>query len=322
MVFPSVRHGDDTERACETFLDLDRITGTVFRVYDYGTYERDSDDAAGIHSFRENCRLWVAMSHDGGQTFPSRVDITGIVEREYPEYATPMVSCSHLEVLSTGQLVIPAIVWMAEGNVGSPKGLCCACMLVGEWHADTSAVDWELGQAVPIHERGQAVEGSESSVVQLSDGKLLCVIRQGGGSGWVKPYSVSDDGGRSWAESRPLGYASGDVVISPSSCCRLWRHSAGRIFLIANIRQQRDDAGQRNALHIVEIDDRRLHAKRETLTVIDERKGGENPGLALSNFAVYEDRQTAEIVVMCPRVFAHSDSVDDSIGMRYRVGLD
>jgi len=43
--------------------------------------------------------------------------------------------------------------------------------------------------------------------------------------------------------------------------------------------------------------------KRESMTVIDTRREGEAESLQLSNFGVYEDRETRDIVVTLPRLF-------------------
>jgi len=42
--FPTFRTGQDVNRACEMFLDLDEKTGTLFRGYMYGTYMNNGND--------------------------------------------------------------------------------------------------------------------------------------------------------------------------------------------------------------------------------------------------------------------------------------
>ena len=46
--------------------------------------------------------------------------------------------------------------------------------------------------------------------------------------------------------------------------------------------------------------------RQETVRVIDERKDGDSPLLALSNFSAREDRETSELVVNMSRLFERS----------------
>ena len=60
---------------------------------------------------------------------------------------------------------------------------------------------------------------------------------------------------------------------------------------------------------------------RGSLTVIDTRRPGEEDTLQLSNFGLYEDRRTQEIVIALPRLFAQAGARKDWSAplTRYRI---
>ena len=62
----------------------------------------------------------------------------------------------------------------------------------------------------------------------------------------------------------------------------------------------------RTPLVIGEVDTKSGWLRPETVRVIDERKAGDSPLLALSNFSAREDRETGEIVVNLSRLFERS----------------
>lgn len=345
VVLPNITEGDDVTRACETFIDLDKNTNTLFRVYDWGTYCSDSDGTdTGNLSFARNCRLLVQTSTDGGHSFSKPVDIIKIAEDMNAFPLTPdielirlQVSCSHLEVLADGTLVIPIIVcsFSKEENVSRSESHKtnhyneCA-MLIGMWNDKKTCINWQFSKTIPINHPDFSGTLGETSVTQLDSGKLLAVSRGGNCMAgtkepWYKWMSVSDDNGYTWAEAKPLTYTNGTPLCSPSSCCRLWHHSSGKLFLIGNIhKEQAKGINPRGHLHIVEIDQNKLKAIKGTLTVIDEQKDGGHP-ISLSNFAVYEDRITKEICVMVPYFFARPGETkalhEDCLGIRYRIGI-
>jgi len=59
----------------------------------------------------------------------------------------------------------------------------------------------------------------------------------------------------------------------------------------------------RYLLVIAEIDEARGWVKRQSMTIIDKREEGEPESLQLSNFGLYEDRETGEIVLTMARLF-------------------
>ena len=133
-------------------------------------------------------------------------------------------------------------------------------------------------------------------------------------------YSI--DGGESWSTPEPLRYDDGGKIFSPSSIHRLFRHSNDRLYWIANVCDSNPKGNSpRYPLVIAQLDEDKCAIMRPTLTVIDTRQAGEENTLQLSNFGVYEDRRTKEIVVALPRLFAMASAQQDWTAAltRYRI---
>jgi hypothetical protein len=79
-------------------------------------------------------------------------------------------------------------------------------------------------------DRPQQSLAQEAQVVELSDGRLMTVMRTGNGN---IHYAVSGDYGRSWSPSQPLRYAKGgDILLHPNCPCPFIGLSGGRYSLL------------------------------------------------------------------------------------------
>ena len=98
----------------------------------------------------------------------------------------------------------------------------------------------------------------------------------------------------------------------------------GKLFLLGNIYgrdlpEEITPFQSRNSLSMIEIDTDSLTPVEKTLTVIDERSPENNPSLALSNFTLLHDRERGGILIACPMVFAHQETLTDCRLMLYHV---
>jgi len=108
-------------------------------------------------------------------------------------------------------------------------------------------------------------------------------------------------------EPEPWTYADGGEFFSPRSCSQLVPHSSGRLFWIGNIVPENPTGNQpRTPLVIGEVDVKSGLLRQETVWVIDDRKAGDRPLPARSNFSAREDRETGEVVVNLSRLFVRS----------------
>jgi hypothetical protein len=188
-------------------------------------------------------------------------------------------------------------------------------VLRGRWR-DDGRIDWGLSALVKGDPARSTRGMDEPTVAELADGRLLMVMRGSNGGKFELPgrkwVAHSSDGGRTWSAPVPWTYADGGDFFSPSACSQLVPHSSGRLFWIGNLVPENPRGNQpRTPLVIGEVDRRSGLLRRETVRVIDERKPGDSPLLALSNFSGREDRETREIVVNLSRLFERSPPEPD-----------
>ena len=277
----------------------------------------------------EGMRQWYVtyqVSEDGGRTWLINEQIIQRGAEFSPTHPLPGVwigkNCVMIGdvasvpiVLADGTLLLPVIITPLgpDGTYHNPGGgytYTDAAVLRGRWRED-GRIDWELSALMKgdpaLSTRGM----DEPTLAPLADGRLLAILRGSNGGKPVLPgrrwAAFSSDAGRTWTTPVPWTYADGSEFFSPSSCSQLVPHSSGRLFWIGNISPQNPTGNQpRHPLVIGEIDLRSGLLRRETVRVIDERRAGDSPLLALSIFSAREDRETREIVVNLSRLFERS----------------
>ena len=284
----------------------------------------------------EGCKhrkIFCEVSRDGGKTFSplkqliedgSEFDATHYMKGVFDGKNSATMS-SHL-VLSPREILVAAYIFPIDenGELYNPFGgytFGDVGFMVGTLAEDASDMTWETTQIIRI-DPALSIRGfSEPTMVRLQDGRILCICRGSGGAkgdatpggSWV---TVSPDEGRSWSAVRRLGFDDGGVLFVPSSMSHLIRHSNGKLYWIANIVPAPPSGnGPRYPLVIAEINEDSLSVIREvdspsiglnrpSVTVIDTKQEGESESLQLSNFGVYEDRETGEIIVTVAHLFA------------------
>ncbi|MBN2291035.1 MAG: exo-alpha-sialidase [Pirellulales bacterium] len=179
---------------------------------------------------------------------------------------------------------------------------------IGRW--DTAAGDylWEAGKPVEISPAWSSRGLMEPELAELKDGRVLVIWRGSNtkttpGRKW---FSVSTDGGRTLAPVAELRYDDGSRFYSPSSFHKMIRHSrSGKLYWVGNICPKPPKANwPRYPLIIAEVDEDKLALKKNTVTMIDDRREGESSSLQLSNFSLIENRETHNIEVYLGRMAA------------------
>jgi len=237
--------------------------------------------------------------------------------------------------ISSGEILVPlTLVTLDEKgekaytpyNEKNIPWFLAAVFLIGKWK-DESSLEWETSERVEISHTLSTEGLDEPAVVELNDGRILCILRA---SNYGVPdipsykwFSISRDGGRSWSKPSPLRYSDGGVLYSSASFSALIRHSNGRIYWIGNISPSNPyGMYPRDPLIIAEVDEKNLGLKRESVTVIDTRTEEDiGPNFQLSNFGVYEDRETCEIVVTLPRLFPKDPNDWTAPCMKYSIAI-
>ena len=202
------------------------------------------------------------------------------------------------------------------GNEVSTMGYFHSLILIGSWQKD-HRLKWQGSEQIRPKDPALSSRGLfEPTLVELPDGRILCVMR--GSNGYPKDrnferpshkwYSISDDGGFRWCEPKPWRYSTEELFFSPSSTSQLIKHSSGRIYWIGNlISENAKENNPRWPLVIAQIDPQSAMLIKETVTPIDTKTPDAGTHLSLSNFQAFEDRETTDFLLPMERVTLSAD---------------
>lgn len=229
-----------------------------------------------------------------------------------------------------GNILIPAQACKLDpdGRLWSPGGnftYTDVILILGRWRPD-NRITWKISRPIEADPARSTRGMIEPTVAEMSDGRLLCVMR--GSNGGVKDetyqlpsyrwWSVSRDGGFHWTKPQPWTYDNGTAFFSPSSMSQLIHHSSGRVFWIGNISQANCRGNDpRYPLLIGEVHPTTLRLIESTLLVVDMKRADE-PGVNLSHWWGFEDRKTSEIVIAGAR---HSQTYKEATPALWRIAV-
>jgi hypothetical protein len=186
---------------------------------------------------------------------------------------------------------------------------------IGRWDEYAQTYSWEVSEpiAVPHSISGRGL--AEPTIAELTDGRLFLEMR--GSTVAIEPewkgqttapgrrwFSVSEDGGRTWSPVTDLRYGTGEQFYSPSTFSKLLRHSrTGKLYWVGNITPEPPDGNlPRHPLQIAEVDEAGPSLRKDTVTVIDDYyPDTDGPQLQLSNYCMFEDRETGDIEMYMTR---------------------
>ena len=170
---------------------------------------------------------------------------------------------------------------------------------VGTWDAVKKDYVWKAGQRVTTTENVSSRGLMEPIVAELKDGRVLVVWR--GSSTATTPgrkwFSLSSDGGLTLTPPAEWKYDDGSSFYSPSSIHQFVRHSVtGKLYWFGNITpQQPNGNAPRFPLVMAEVDEDLAALKKGTVTLVDDRPDSADPNYQLSNFSLYENRDSHDL---------------------------
>jgi len=180
--------------------------GTLVIVYlDFTTFLFNWDNKTGEPKKSCQLELWAIRSLDGGKTWTDRQKLLDGYNANFFGFIQTR----------TGRLV--AVV---EHLVRNPARWV-ACSLI----SDDEGKTWKSSNFIDLGGHGHHDGATEPTVAELSDGRLLMLIRTNLNRFW---QAISEDGGRYWRIIQP---SSIDASSSPGYLIRL--HS-GRLVLVWN----------------------------------------------------------------------------------------
>ncbi|NUQ65437.1 MAG: exo-alpha-sialidase [Pirellulales bacterium] len=230
-----------------------------------------------------------------------------------------------------GRILIPAQACKLgpDGKLWSPGGgftYTDVIVILGRW-IEGNRLEWEISQPIEADPARSTRGMIEPTIAELPDGRLLCAMR-GSNGGSKDPkfeipsyrwFSVSGDGGFTWTKPEPWSYDDGAAFFSPSAMSQLMKHSSGRLFWIGNISPQNCQGNNpRYPLVIGQVDTGTLRLIKSTLLRIDTKRTDE-PGVNLSHWWSFEDRETGDIVVAGARF---SPDYNKTSPVVYRIGVE
>lgn len=180
---------DDGENTCGNPAPV--VVRETGRIVLLACWNRGGDHERDIEAGRaaDTRRVYSLCSDDNGVTWSRPAEITSAVKRpEWTWYATgPCHAIQKARSPHKGRLVVPANhKWVEEdGTIASASHLI--------WSDDAGAT-WQLGA---VSQPG----GNESTVAELSDGKLMLNMRHYDRADSLRLCAVSADGGATWKET-------------------------------------------------------------------------------------------------------------------------
>ncbi len=230
--------------------------------------------------------------------------------------------CNQPIVLKNGDIAVPVSVMVPTGckmaglDVNRVFPSCpelhrCVVVARGRFNKETERYDFTFSNPVILGDLRSSRGIDEPIIAELASGRILLVMRGSNvssahwrtriepGTPSFKWYAYSDDGGETFTSAEPWHFDDRQVVYSGASISALIRSSKnGKLYWIGNVTDHTAyDNFPRYPLHIAQVDDRYGCLIKETLTEIDTRREGETDHLELSNFHVFEDRETGFIEV-------------------------
>jgi hypothetical protein len=216
-----------------------------------------------------------------------------------------------------------------NGKVYSPHTMEYSQIVVLKARRKGDGFVWDSAPPVTLDANTESTRGVlEPAMGVLADGSILMVMR---GSNATKPelpsrkwFTISRDRGKSWSKTRPWTYDNGENFFSPSACSRLIQHSSGRLFWFGNICPTNAFGNApRTPLVMGEVDRKTGLLIRSSLTAIRDRKPGMHRLTSYSNFHLYEDRITHELVLYLPCLAPNAKETANTGNLyRYRIAVD
>ena len=200
---------------------------------------------------------------------------------------------------------------------------------VGKWNADKRQYDWKGGNVVWVPRHVSSRGLMEPGIAELKDGRILTAWRCSNQSldrseqPGRKRFALSTDGGLTMSQPAEWKYDDGSPFYSPSSIHRFLRHSVtGKLYWVGNISDSPCSGNSpRYPLIIAEVDETKAALKKDTVTLIDTRRDEDGPGLQLSNFSLFENRETHALEAYLTRYGEDASCVWNADAYKYTIRL-
>jgi len=189
-------------------------------------------------------------------------------------------------------------------------------LLVMRAHWNGEHYDMQFSNPIVISDTKSSRGFDEPMVTELRSGRVLLIARGSNtqnrawntriqpGTPGFKWHAWSDDGGKTFTDPAPWHFDTGEVVYSSATISYFIRNECtGKLYWVGNITGPNVNGNfPRYPLCIVEVNDETGCLIRDTLTVIDTRHEGEPETVQLSNFWMYQNRETGNLHLTLSRI--------------------
>lgn len=326
---PVVRHRGQDEDCGRVYVSenvswLDPRTGKVLTIFDYGLRRGQE----GMEKVRWSLQF---LEYD-----PATDLYTPLERTDFGLTHGIMLSFCNPVLLSSGRLLIPAQTAATdkEGNVVQHPRVWDKCyaalVLIGERKTD-GAWGWRLSEPMTLPMEVTSRGLIEPTVAELSDGRVVVIMRGDNSGHRARPghkwLAFSEDGGETWSDPGPLRFDDYTLLESGSNGSALFRSvKTGRLYWIGNpcVGEERAHGNfPRTPLALYEVQEEPFALRRETMLIVDDRRPTDAPGVQLSNFRFYQDRETGDVVLFMTRMGERdADDWRQADLYRYRLALD
>jgi len=328
----------------------------------HGEYGELDGDSEGEEIGPATKKLYYQISRDGGHTWEPRQQVIESGSEFNRDHWAKNIwygksACSiegrQFYKLPDGALVVPAYLRPSKEYIagvheelGCPKELrddgryyVESFCLFARWREDLSGLDWESGGPVRVptgYTNAGTCGSDEPTIAYLDDGRWICVVRTSTSHRdefreknipAIRQFAVSNDQGRSWEMAKSWTFDDGSPVYSPAAYSDFVHSSkTGKWYWIGNILEKPTfgNCDPRYPLQITELDPDTLCLKKDTVTIIEDKAPDDTDWVRFSNFRVYEERGTEDIILLMTKCYCELQ--EDRLNMpcpayRYRIRL-
>jgi hypothetical protein len=178
--------------------------------------------------------------------------------------------------------------------------------LRARFNADGTDLLWQMGDPIILTPQQSPRGACEPATACLGGTRLFNVMRcqgdQATGVYSTRYSNTSEDGGATWSTPQPLLYDDGQPVWTPASLSSFIRSSkSGHWYWLANILPGPVYAQTpRHPLSIARFDPQSCRILRNSVRVIQALPPGMHEEVRYTNWGMYQDRLTGELVLTLP----------------------
>ena len=199
----------------------------------------------------------------------------------------------------------------------------------GIWDSTLKDYKWHFGEYITLSSTQSTQGACESQLLLLDNGNFLIIMRAAGDNQnktfpTYKYIAYSNDNCKGFSDPQILVYEDGNPMWSPSSYCAIICSSVNnKYYLITNILDNPTFSSYpRDPLCMAEIIPEKGIVLKKTVQIIDANKEPEVDRRRYTNFGMYEDEYTREIVLTLPEQPKYSWADFTSDCYEYRIKIN